>query len=220
LREQATVQRFRSECRSLFTPREAIDPSTPQTVDLPDAEVRFWSGFLPTAEADVAFVELQQATAWVQENIKLYGKLIPVPRLTAWYGDAGKTYRYSGITVTPMPWSPLLLQLKTQVEEASATQFNSVLLNLYRNERDSVSWHADDEPELGRNPVIASLSLGVVRRFQLKHRHDRKEIYEVRLADGSLLVMSGSTQHYWLHQVPKEKCSCGPRINLTFRTIV
>ena len=118
-------------------------------------------------------IQLKENVTWQQEEIKLYGRVIPLPRLTAWFGDEGKTYMYSGITVEPEPWTPTLLQIKNRIEEVSDVTFNSVLLNYYRNERDSVSWHSDDEPELGKNPIIGSVSFGDVRTFQLKHKTDK-----------------------------------------------
>jgi alkylated DNA repair dioxygenase AlkB len=142
------------------------------------------------------------------------GRRIPIPRLTAWHGAAG--YVYSGIRLTPAPWTPPLLELKALAERLAGQSFNSVLLNLYRDGRDSVSWHADNEPGLGRDPVIASLSLGAVRRFQLKHRR-LPERLTLDLPHGSCLIMAGATQHHWLHQLPKTKAPVGPRINLTFR---
>ena len=147
---------------------------------------------------------------------------MPVPRLTAWFGYPDTTYSYSGITMTSQPWTPLLLELKSLVEaQVPSTAFNSVLLNLYRDGNDSVSWHSDDEPELGRNPVIASVSLGQARTFRLKHKVDRTiPPVEIELTHGSLLVMRDALQHHWKHELPKRKSpDLGPRINLTFRRI-
>ena len=126
---------------------------------------------------------------------------------------------YSGITVEPKPWTPILSEIKTRVEEVSNVTFNSVLLNYYRNERDSVSWHSDDEPELGENPIIGSVSFGDVRTFQLRHKTDKSLKISKELPDGSYLLMAGSTQHHWEHQIPKRTRQIGPRINLTFRVI-
>jgi alkylated DNA repair dioxygenase AlkB len=144
------------------------------------------------------------------------GRRLPIPRLTAWHGQAG--YVYSGIRMAPAPWTPPLLELKDIAEALAGQPFNSVLLNLYRHGRDSVSWHADNEPGLGRNPVIASISLGAERRFQLKHRRTGERL-SVDLAHGSCLIMAGATQHHWLHQLPKIAQPVGPRINLTFRAM-
>ena len=147
------------------------------------------------------------------------GLTIPQPRLIAWHGDPEASYSYSGLTVQPTPWTTLLTSLKAKVEEVvPGFPFNSVLLNLYRNGKDSIAWHSDDEPELGENPTMASVSLGAVRKFSLKHKVT-KEVHDINLASGSLLVMAGRTQTYWMHQVPKTKRPVGERINLTFRCI-
>ena len=171
---------------------------------------------LAADRADRLFAALQATIPWRQEIATLMGRRIPIPRLTAWHGAAG--YVYSGIRMTPAPWTPPLLELKAVAEDLAGQAFNSVLLNLYRDGRDSVSWHADNEPGLGRDPVIASLSLGAERRFQLKHRR-RPERLAIDLPHGSCLIMAGATQHHWLHQLPKTGRAVGPRINLTFRAM-
>jgi alkylated DNA repair dioxygenase AlkB len=142
------------------------------------------------------------------------------PRLSAWHGDAGARYSYSGVMLEPHRWTDTLLRIKEDVEHATGQRFNSVLLNLYRNEGDSVGWHSDNETELGSRPVIASLSLGETRRFKLRHktRKDQKTI-SLALTDGSLLVMSGTTQKFWRHAIDKEREPKDARINLTFRNI-
>ncbi len=149
----------------------------------------------------------------------LFGKTYWQPRLTALYADNGKSYTYSGITMHPKPFGPVLLEIKSQVEAAVGSVFTTCLLNKYRDGSDSNGWHADNEKELGRNPVIASVSLGGVRSFHLKHRKKRQWRHKMALHHGSLLLMQGTTQHYWLHQVPKTKKPVGERINLTFRYI-
>lgn len=186
---------------------------------LPNAGLTFFRDFFDTAQSDAFYEELLRRSAWRQEEILIHGKLIPFPRLTAWYGDKGKNYNYSGLTVKPESWTSALLQIKKYIEEVTPVSFNSVLLNFYRNERDSVAWHSDDEPELGRNPIIGSVSFGETRRFQLKHKIKKNIRYEIELSHGSYLVMHGPTQHYWLHQIPKESKARKPRINLTFRII-
>ncbi len=187
---------------------------------LPDAEVTLNHQMFTSAASDRFFAELFSQTGWSQGEIKLYGKLYREPRLTAWHGDEGKSYSYSGITLHPRPWTPLLAEIKDRVDEAAQTTFNSVLLNLYRDGRDSNGWHQDNEPELGTNPVIASVNFGATRRFQLRHKF-RKDLpkVEIDLPHGSLLVMRGPTQHFWQHQIPKTAKHVGPRINLTFRVI-
>jgi alkylated DNA repair dioxygenase AlkB len=159
--------------------------------------------------------------AWREEDIVLWGRKFPQPRLIAWYGDAGASYTYSGVRHDPLPWTDLLREIKSSVERASATQFNSVLLNYYRHERDSMGLHSDDEPELGPEPVIASVSLGEVRTFVMRHKK-RKDLPTMRLplASGSLLLMRGTTQRFWRHGIDKQASPCGPRVNLTFRYIL
>jgi alkylated DNA repair dioxygenase AlkB len=179
-----------------------------------DGPVFLYAEALARADADRLLAALRDGIAWRQEVATLMGRRVPIPRLTAWHGAAG--YVYSGIRMAPAPWTPPLLELKALAEAIARQNFNSVLLNLYRDGRDSVSWHADNEPGLGPNPVIASLSLGAVRRFQLKHRR-RPERVSLDLPHGSCLIMAGATQHHWLHQLPKTKAPVGPRINLTFR---
>jgi alkylated DNA repair dioxygenase AlkB len=190
-----------------------------ETLQMPDAEVTFYPDFFGADEREKLFQDLVDTIQWKQESAHFGGKAVPLPRLTAWYGDAGKNYRYSGITVEPIPWTPLLLSIKTRVESAAKTTFNSVLLNFYRGERDSVAWHSDDEPELGQNPVIASVSFGATRKFQFKHKTNADLRTAVDLTPGSLLIMAGTTQHFWKHQIPKTTKPVGPRINLTFRVI-
>jgi alkylated DNA repair dioxygenase AlkB len=175
----------------------------------------FCPRLLNEAEADALFATLRRSVPWRQEA----GRGRPFPRLTAWYADAGLTYSYSGVTHHSLPWLPELLGVKDKIEQAAEARFNSLLLNLYRNGNDSIGMHADDEPELGANPVIGSVSLGAVRQFVLKHRKSREKIV-LELPHGSLLVMAGTSQQYWLHGVPKTARPVGERINLTFRRIL
>lgn len=187
---------------------------------MPDAEVWYFRA-IPLPESDSSLLHrVIEEVPWREEEIVLWGKRCKQPRLIAWYGDEGSAYTYSGITLSPLPWSPLLTSLKEAVERVAATRFNSVLLNYYRNERDSMGMHSDDEPELGRNPVIASLSFGEERVLVFKHRK-RKDVppVRIRLASGSLLLMRGETQHHWKHGIDKQRAPCGPRVNLTFRRI-
>jgi alkylated DNA repair dioxygenase AlkB len=190
-----------------------------ETLVLPDAEVIYYPTFFPQAQSDGYYQALLDSTNWKQEQIQLHGKPIALPRLTAWYGDEGKSYRYSGIKQDPNPWTPTLLAIKQAIEAVSGVRFNSVLLNLYRGERDSVAWHSDDEPELGSNPVIGSVSFGATRSFQLRHKQNRELRRQVELSHGSYLLMKGPTQHHWQHRVPKASGARGSRINLTFRII-
>jgi alkylated DNA repair dioxygenase AlkB len=179
-----------------------------------EGEVFLLEDAIGRADADRLLDVLMDSIAWRQEEAAIMGRRVAIPRLTAWHGEAG--YVYSGIRMSPMSWNAPLLELKAVAEACTGEPFNSVLLNLYRDGRDSVSWHADNEPGLGRNPVIASISLGATRRFQLKHRR-RAERVAIDLHHGSCLIMAGATQHHWLHQLPKTARPIGPRINLTFR---
>jgi len=190
-----------------------------EQLTMPDAEVFFYPGIFSQTESEALFTDLANNVRWSQQSAVFAGKAVPLPRLTAWYGDAGKSYSYSGITVQPKPWTETLMAIKQRVEAVARVPFNSVLLNYYRNEQDSVSWHSDDEPELGTNPVIASVSFGATRKFQFKHKHNNELRSELELTPGSLLLMQGTTQHFWKHQIPKTKQSHGGRINLTFRVI-
>lgn len=168
--------------------------------------------------ADEMFKVLLTDLAWQEHLVFVFGRWVAQPRLTAWYGDTGRQYRYSGINLEPHPWIPLLEEIRTICGQLAATSFNSVLANLYRDGRDGVAWHADDEPELGINPTIASVSLGAERRFDLRHRMSGETI-RLHLPSGSVLVMTGPTQHYWKHQISKTAKRVGHRINLTYRWI-
>ena len=190
------------------------------SLNLPDAEIYLWLDYFTKKQSDIYLQQFFSTIAWQQEKINLFGKQIELPRLTAWYADPGKTYTYSGIQNKPQPWTSILLEIKQAVERAAKVTFNSVLLNFYRHGRDSMGWHADDEPELGTNPVIASVSFGQTRRFHFRHRTDKKlPKKSILLNSGSLLLMQGPTQHYWQHQVPKTTQPSTPRLNLTFRSI-
>lgn len=186
---------------------------------LPDADIQYFPQFFSKEEADRIFTDLLQNIPWQQDDIRVFGKVHPQPRLTALFGNEGKSYSYSNITMQPHPWSPLLLQLKEKVEAVAQTHFSTVLLNQYRDGRDSNGWHADNEKELGVNPVIASLSFGAERQFQLKHNEITDLKKSITLEHGSFLLMQGTTQHYWKHQIPKTAKPVGNRINLTFRII-
>ena len=149
----------------------------------------------------------------------MFGRTIPQPRLTCWMGDPGCDYAYSGVRYAPAPWTPAAARLRAQVEAACGVRFNAVLLNRYRTGSDSMGWHADDEPELGDAPTIASVSLGAARRFDLQHRKRKAERRRLSLTHGSLLVMAGTTQACWKHRIPKTTAPIGERVNLTFRWI-
>jgi alkylated DNA repair dioxygenase AlkB len=190
-----------------------------QGLKLPPELMGYHPNFFTLEESAGLMQKLKATIAWKQETIQMYGKLLNTPRLTAWYGDNSKTYAFSGNKYHPLPWTPELLFIKQKVEQAAGLTFNSVLLNDYRNGNDSVAWHEDDEPELGINPVIASVSFGQVRRFDVRHKKNHKLKYSVELENGSLLIMKGDLQHNWEHQVPKSVKAIKERINLTFRMI-
>ena len=183
-----------------------------------NGQLDFNKNFLSHNKAWSIFDELFQNTPWTQGNIKLFGKEIAIPRKEAFYHLDGKTYSYSGKRLESLPFPPVLFELLEKIEAFSGHSFNSVLINLYRNGKDSNGWHADNEPELGINPVIASLSLGAERNFDLKHISTGEKI-RISLNHGSLLVMSGAIQHFWKHQLAKSSKVNEPRINLTFRKI-
>lgn len=159
--------------------------------------------------------------SWRQDFITMYGKTHPLPRMTAWHGEEGLVHSYSGIKMVAVKWTPVLLKLKIQLEADLNTTFNSVLVNYYRDGSDHMSYHSDDEKELGQNPIIASLSFGETRSFQLKHKFDlSKKTFSLSITDGSLVVMRGELQHFWVHKIAKTAKKIGPRVNLTFRNIL
>lgn len=192
---------------------------TPNNLLPKDGDVRLYPAVFDEPKADRLFEALTEEIAWKQEPIRIFGKMVLQPRLTAWYGDEGRSYSYSGITMTPMSWTPSLLEIKARVEDIFGMSFNSALLNLYRDEKDSVGWHRDNEKELGPNPTIASVSFGVTREFQFRHGTEKNLRVTLPLPHGSVLLMSGETQHHWHHAIPKKRTSLGPRINITFRSL-
>ena len=192
----------------------------PIVLDIPDAEIIYFPNFISQEESNTLFEELLEKIPWQQDEIMIYGKTHLQPRLTALYGNEGKPYSYSNIVMQPHHWNLSLQRIKLLVENICETNFTTVLLNYYRDGRDSNGWHADDEKALGVNPVIASISLGAERKFQLKHNKDATQKKNIILENGSLLLMKGTTQHYWKHQIPKTTKPIGARINLTFRVIL
>ncbi|MBS7663395.1 alpha-ketoglutarate-dependent dioxygenase AlkB [Pseudomonas lalucatii] len=192
-------------------------PDSP--LQLPDACLDLRPDWLEPATAERWLRQLLAETPWQQPRLRLYGRELTVPRLVAWYGDAGACYRYSGLTHQPLPWTPLLAQIRQRLQAAVGQPLNGVLLNYYRDGNDSMGWHSDDEAELGADPLIASLNLGGSRRFDLRRKGQARIEHSLLLTHGSLLVMAGPTQHYWQHQVAKTRRPCAPRLNLTFRLI-
>jgi alkylated DNA repair dioxygenase AlkB len=184
-----------------------------------DGQVFYYPQFLIPKQATHYFHTLLTELSWQQETVTLFGKCYPTPRLIAWYGNPGIGYRYSGIKHVAPGWPLTLATLRQQLETLTSLHFNSVLANLYRDGRDSMGWHADNEKTLGKNPTIASVSLGQTRRFLFKHRTG-KNCIELLLEPGSLLLMQGELQTHWLHSLPKQRQANQARLNLTFRTIL
>jgi alkylated DNA repair dioxygenase AlkB len=187
---------------------------------LPDAVFEFYPNFFNQEEADMLFERLMNETPWQQDDITIFGKKVAQPRLTCLFGNEGKPYSYSGLTMQPHAWNPTMMFIKEKVDKISEQNFTTVLANLYRNEKDSNGWHADNEKELGRNPIIASVSFGEERKFQLKHISDNNVKLSLNLNHGSLLVMKEGSQIHFKHQIPKATQDKKARINLTFRTIL
>jgi alkylated DNA repair dioxygenase AlkB len=198
--------------KSLFSNNEL------QILPLEDAKVHYLENCLSTDESIDMFNELRHTLNWSEGFISLFGKTHKIPRLQAWYGDKDADYQYSGVTMKPINWTHQLIHLKGIAEQYSDTTFNSVLANLYRNGDDGMGMHSDNEPELGHQPIIASISLGEERNFDFKHKVTGEK-YRLPLASGSLLIMSGDTQQYWQHGIAKTRKPVSERINLTFRTI-
>ena len=192
----------------------------PEELERPGLRLRHARGWLTDAEA--ARQELMAEVPWQQEHITLWGQTHPLPRLTCWMADPGCIYTYSGLRNAPSPWTPAVSRLRDLVQAEAGCRFNSLLLNLYRDGRDRMGWHADDEPELDPEAPIASLSLGATRVFQLRPREPmagQRQTLSLDLADGDLLLMDPPTQQHWLHQLPARRRVCEPRLNLTFRVL-
>ncbi len=185
-----------------------------------DGEVYMYHQFFTNEESDRLYHDFSINIQWKHEPINMFGKEVMQPRLTAWYGDEGRSYTYSGNTMNPQPWNDGLLFIKDRIEQMLGQKFNSALLNFYRDGNDSVGWHRDNEKSLGANPVIGSVSFGASRIFQLRHYEEKVLKMKILLEHGSVLLMTGQTQHRWEHSIPKEKSITEGRINITFRNIV
>ncbi|WP_271782819.1 alpha-ketoglutarate-dependent dioxygenase AlkB family protein [Aquimarina algiphila] len=188
-------------------------------LDMPDADVVYYPELFSRNQSDVLFETLLKTIDWQQDNITVFGKTYPQPRLTALYSDNDQSYSYSNITMYPKPFTTELVLIKEKIEPISQITFTTCLLNLYRNGQDSNGWHSDNEKELGKHPVIGSVSLGEERWLHFKNKKDKNQKHKIKLQHGSLLLMKGKTQEYWLHQIPKTKKVIRPRINITFRVI-
>jgi len=194
-------------------------PEAGQTHGLPTEMLDYTPGLFTPAESDHYLDTFIYTVPWEQKTVKMWDKQMLTPRLTAWFGDPQTNYAFTGLKLDPMPWTPELLEIKARVEPLAGVEFNSVLLNYYRDGNDSVAWHSDDEYELGIKPVIASVSLGQARRFDVRHKVDHQKKYSVNLENGSLLLMRGDLQHSWEHRIAKSTKILKERINLTFRII-
>ncbi|MRX65598.1 alpha-ketoglutarate-dependent dioxygenase AlkB family protein [Maribacter luteus] len=190
-----------------------------QSLNLIDSDIAYYPRFIDPTTATAFFDVFRNTVPWQQDDIKVFGKIYPQPRLTAFYGNKDKTYSYANITMQSRLFSEELIKIKALIENKTQIDFNACLLNLYRNGKDSNGWHSDDEKELGDNPIIASISLGENRFFHLRHKKHKELRYKLLLEHGSLLLMKGETQHHWHHQLPKTAKQIGERINLTFRVL-
>jgi len=194
-------------------------PPAPVTVDWLQKQLRYQPQWVDAGRGEQWLRELLERTPWDQPELKLYGRTFTVPRQVAWYGDADAHYRYSGHAHAPLPWTPLLNEIRQRLEQQLGQPLNGVLLNLYRDGQDAMGWHSDDEAALGPEPVVVSLSLGAVRRMDFRRKGVNRIEHSLELEHGSLLVMSGATQHYWQHQIARTSKVTTPRLNLTFRLI-
>jgi len=183
-------------------------------------ETIFYPEFFQKDLADSYLEKLRTTLEWKHEPIRMFGKMVMQPRLTALYGDEGRPYGYSGISMNPTVWTLELSEMKESIQQFTGIEFTHVLCNYYRDGQDSMGWHRDNEAVLGKNPSIASLTFGATRMFQIRHYESKSRKIEIPLSHGSLLMMSGESQHYWEHQIPKTKKILGPRINLTFRKLL
>ena len=204
------------DVKDLFSLNRRFD-----AISIPDSDVSILYEIEMPLSYDFMFRKLDEQTKWRQESVRIYGKQYQQPRLVALYADPDKRYDYSGISMHPLPWTDLLREIKRRIEDCTDATFNAVFLNFYRDHNDSMGFHSDDEKELGKNPVIASLTFGATRTFLMKHK-SRKDLplVKIPLEAGTVLLMKGATQHNWKHGINKQTTPCGPRINLTFRTLL
>lgn len=183
-------------------------------------ETFLYSNFFARGKSDSYFQQLAKTLAWKHEPIRMFGKMVMQPRLTALYGDPDRPYGYSGISMKPLAWTKELEEIREAIEQFTGDRFTHVLCNLYRDGQDSMGWHRDNEAVLGKNPSIASVTFGATRMFQIRNYETKSPKIDIPLTHGSLLIMTGESQHHWEHQVPKTKKMLGGRINLTFRKLL
>jgi alkylated DNA repair dioxygenase AlkB len=198
---------------------QSLSDNTSLSILPGEGEAIFYPAFFSKETSDFYFTELIRGIQWKQEPIKIFGREVMQPRLTAWYGDNDKPYTYSGITMYPHAWTPILREIRQKIEPVAGATFTSALLNRYRNGQDSMGWHRDNEKELGKNPVIGSVSFGEARVFQFRNYKNKTVKKSIWLTHGSLLLMRGETNHCWEHQLPKTNEPLAERINITFRII-
>jgi alkylated DNA repair dioxygenase AlkB len=191
-----------------------------QSPGLPSELLYYRQSLFDPTESDTLLLQFIKAIPWKQKLVKMYDRHVLTPRLTAWFGDPGTDYSFSGRVLDPQPWTNELLMIKNKVESISGVLFNSVLLNYYRDGNDSVAWHSDSEAVLGQRPVIASVSFGQVRNFDIRNKNDHSQKYSIRLEHGSYLLMKGDLQENWEHRVAKSTAPMRERVNLTFRKII
>jgi len=202
--------------RDLFSLDRRFEP-----INMPDSDVSILHEIEMPLPYGQILRKLIDQTIWRQEDVRIYGKVYQQPRLVSLYADKGKTYDYSGISLHPLPWTDLLREIKRRVEECAEAHFNAVFLNLYRDHNDSMGFHSDDEKDLGKNPTIASVTFGATRIFKLKHKFIKDyPPVKIPLEAGTVLLMKDKTQHFWKHGIDKQRDPCGPRVNLTFRTLL
>ena len=213
------IQHLLVSGQSLSSQGEFFDEPTTQRIDLPGADIVLHQQVWSPERGDQLCSQLVQEIEWRQDKISMFGQVHDVPRLNAWYGDPDCSYAWSGIRMNPLAWTPTLQKIREQVNGLAAVQFNSALLNLYRDGNDKVDWHADDEKVLGINPVIASVSLGVALKFRMRRKDRSQTPTDIVLQSGDVLIMRGSTQQLWEHEVPRSKRITQPRVNLTFRVV-
>jgi alkylated DNA repair dioxygenase AlkB len=200
--------------------QQSIFGFEPQNLLPFQGEVRLYREFFSKEYSDRIFLQLQKALAWRQEPIWMFGRQVMQPRLTALYGNPDQPYSYSGISMNPLSWTPLLEEIRNKIEDFTGLEFTHVLCNFYRDGNDSMGWHRDNEPVLGKNPGIASITFGATRVFQIRNYESKKNKIEIPLNHGSLLMMTRESQNYWEHQLPKTKKVNSPRMNLTFRKLL
>ena len=190
-----------------------------ELIELPDAVLHWYPEALDIDQARYWFERLLKEIQWREEQLHMFGRKVTAPRLLAWYGDPGAHYRYSGVDHQPLDWTPTLAPIRSWIQQISNSPFNAVLANRYRNGYDCMGWHSDDETELGKQPIVASLSLGASRVMRFRRRSDHRQTYRLELSPGSLLIMRGATQQYWQHCITRTRKPTAERINLTFRLV-